>query len=1005
MLDHEHVIVSAAPLHYHEAQSRAFYREDWPTALQTVHLIHSVVGFRLAALPMVEESAGLATGPLMVSVLKRFAHFIRSVHSLGQRTALALSVVARPGRTLIGSKVEIYLLCRAASEQAPDSVRLVQRFAEQVTRLLPRDGVFSYGMLTALPAQELREVLFHTQPDEPIALVEVRKFEDRPPPNEPNAYLPAGDGLDYFPHCFWPDQHFNPWLSIIELLAQQTAQTAVTIILEPTALIEVDAIDRLAQLYRVLANEGERRQDLLDAAAQVATEQAEELSWLQKMQVTRFYKANRLQDHAIVRAKRGMHTYKSLLAEIDQLFMARVVVASSEVISNALVQLVRTALFAPLEDSGGTGGWRRPVAVRPQTSAEKAQALQCQRWLGQIAWGESRGHPKLQRVRSLVHPHEATSLFHLPLISSATQTSVLSIAANVPFVVPQEVMLTDRFKPDTPLINLGYLYQRSLNLNPATVGMAQALPFSLSIHDLEKPSVLVGAPGSGKSTMAVHILQQLWRDHQVPFLVLDPSTGQEYRYLYADPDLRDDLVLYTLGDDEVLPFRFNPFQVPPDITVRSHITRLLACFKAAYEFWDPLPAIYEAALARLYASEPFGWALHEKGGVGKPCPTLADFAQAIVIELDDHVLPDYGPGSEAAGVLTGASKIRVNSVLNSLGHIINASETDTSFFERLLTRPIVIEMGSLGDSSSIALVMAFLVIQLVGHIEHVAKKGLRKQRPHLLLIEEAHRLLSAESVGGGPNQGNTRSKSADELNTLLAEVRKFRQGIMILDQRPSSLVGGVLDNALVTMLCRLNDRVGFEHLSNTLNLSPAQQRYARTRLKPGDVVVLDTVSGQPVLVRAPNVLDPLREARLAHEPLVELVRANAARARLVAPPAAAIQPPPTVRSSAPARPDLSLSLGDELLQAVTDLLISKVDADPGGPLNLLAHLGADLAESAFEDAKGHIRRWLMVGATRKTVNPILERIVLAQALAQLPQFAAQTEDILTAFSQLNTQNP
>jgi hypothetical protein len=205
----------------------------------------------------------------------------------------------------------------------------------------------------------------------------------------------------------------------------------------------------------------------------------------------------------------------------------------------------------------------------------------------------------------------------------------------------------------------------------------------------------------------------------------------------------------------------------------------------------------------------------------------------------------------------------------------------------MLETPAVIEMGALGDPSTLSLVMAFLIIQLAGYIEHAAPPGeKRDKRQHLLLIDEAHRLLSGEISGGGAQQGNVRGKSAEEMNAMLAEVRKFGQGVMVLDQRPSSLVGGVLDNALVNIMCRLHDREGFEHLSHVLNLTPEQQQHAHTSLKPGDALMLDAQSGQPVLLRSPNVVDTLSQ----HHNLVnerDLMRRNAMRAGLQTPEATA----------------------------------------------------------------------------------------------------------------------
>lgn len=950
------------PLEYHRADLSAFEREDWPSAYQITHLYHSLAGFRVPTLPVVRENM-VASSEHLAQVLHRFTVFIRALHDPRRHSAIGLQVMSHPERSALGAEVGVYLLCRVAADNYNRAISETERLSLQMSQLFPTESLFNYDTPVRLTAEELRQITFQHLSDTEIRVVELRKFEDCLAGNSPaNRFVPGGTALDYIPHSFWADTHLDPWLALIEILANQKTPVVVSIVLEPTLLIEQEAVATLAQQYRMIGEEGTRRTDLIDQAALSGATPPQGRSFLQMLSLARAYRAQGLTDYLVTRSQRGAHVYRDMLAWQDQLFTLRITLAAQGAVPEALIQAVRAALSSPMATTPNSNlGWIRPEVLNA-TGSDRAYALQNLRWLGQTDWGPSKANHKLRRLRHLASALEAVGLFHLPVMPQAGQTSALS-TTDSPFVIPPEVASTQRFKAGEKLLSVGYLYQRELCLSPETIGAARALDFQLRLNDLEKPSLLVGAPGSGKSNLALFLLIQAWRDHGVPFLVLDPSTGHEYRYLYAEPSLRNELIVYTLGDESGLPFRFNPFDVPPDITARGHITRLLACFKAAYEMWDPLPAIYESALARVYSNPPYSWALDEKGGA-HASPSLADFAQAVVDELEEQVLPDYGKGTEASGILTGASKIRVNSILSNLGHILNVSDSDPGFFQRMLTRPTVIEMGALGDPSSIALVMAFLITQLAGHIEHAYRQGARVTKPHLILIEEAHRLLSAESAAtASPNQGNVRGKSAEEMNTLLAEVRKFRQGIMVLDQRPSSLVGGVLDNALINIMCRLNDRAGFEHLSNLLNLSPAQQRYARTRLKPGDALILDAASGHPVLVRAPNVVDRLSKARLNPELERQQAYQNATRAQLLPPPASSI------RAARPAQ--------DRQPVAGAVALDDMMDEE------LLATLQRDLEQHGWEErTRQTIRNWII--RHRAEVNVLLEQNIFAQAIRQIP---------------------
>ena len=116
---------------------------------------------------------------------------------------------------------------------------------------------------------------------------------------------------------------------------------------------------------------------------------------------------------------------------------------------------------------------------------------------------------------------------------------------------------------------------------------ATCLEQRLSLNSLTKHMFVAGVPGSGKTTAVFNMLVQLARNG-VPFLVIEPAKT-EYRALkmlgeHADPAVRGlagDLRIYSPGNDNVSPLRFNPFAYPEGITLDEHISQVLACFEAA----------------------------------------------------------------------------------------------------------------------------------------------------------------------------------------------------------------------------------------------------------------------------------------------------------------------------------------------------------------------------------------------------------------------------------------
>lgn len=115
------------------------------------------------------------------------------------------------------------------------------------------------------------------------------------------------------------------------------------------------------------------------------------------------------------------------------------------------------------------------------------------------------------------------------------------------------------------------------------------------------------------------------QNRKYPFIVLEPAKT-EYRALKLLPALKDDLLVFTLGDESVSPFRFNPMEVLPGIKIENHISRLQACFVGAFNLFDPLPIFLEQAIRRTYLEK--GWYDDSCGGEeGLETPTLTDLCR------------------------------------------------------------------------------------------------------------------------------------------------------------------------------------------------------------------------------------------------------------------------------------------------------------------------------------------------------------------------------------------
>lgn len=466
------------------------------------------------------------------------------------------------------------------------------------------------------------------------------------------------------------------------------------------------------------------------------------------------------------------------------------------------------------------GMWEMTVHLRTRTAADlffgtqalhaafsgagsKPQPIRIQPCANQQAPG---GRPWSTRLNTV----EAVALTKLP----EEEMPGYQVRDYVRFAVSPPVVT------NTPSVEIGIVLDG---------GKRTANWFPVGLDDLARHALVVGASGSGKTNTCQHLLLQLWNEARVPWLVVEPSMKSEYRRLLRSR-MADDLRIFTLGDESGVPFRLNPLEVLPGIHVQTQIDALLSLFGAAFGWVSPMPEVLNLAVHRLYQEQ--GWDLvhgtHTMGYGPEVQPTLGD-----LLRLLPSFVAELGYNAEISSTIRAGLLTRLSSLTSGgKGRMLNAGVSIP--FDELLSRPTILELAAIGNDEEKAFVAGAILMRLSQHRQAIGltESGLR----HVLLIEEAHRLLAATPLAAGNEVANPRAKAVETFCNLLAEVRAYGQGVIVADQIPSKLVSDILKNVNLRVVHRLPAAEDRQLMGATMNLTPAHERFLAT-LNTGNAVV------------------------------------------------------------------------------------------------------------------------------------------------------------------------
>jgi len=358
----------------------------------------------------------------------------------------------------------------------------------------------------------------------------------------------------------------------------------------------------------------------------------------------------------------------------------------------------------------------------------------------------------------------------------------------------------------------------------------------LGVDGLTRHALIAGLTGSGKTNTIHHLLLALQEQHGVPFLVVEPAKTEYRRMLRLRPETR----LYTPGLEQGgFPLRMNPLDVPRGTPPGVWIDHLLALLQATFELYPPMPYVLQTAVHELYAAA--GW--EPVSGRRGRTPGLEELVDAC-----DAVVDRLGYDKRIASDVKAALRGRLETLTEGSRGLVYAAGAQTPD-EQLFSTPCVVELDALPRSQDKAFAMGLLVLRLACFRRWGAGQGAAKGLRHILVLEEAHRLLR-EPTGG--ESAETQRRGVEQLSDLISEIRAYGQGVVVADQIPTRLAEDAVKNTDLKLLHRLVADDDRELVGGAIGANDAQ-RAELLRLRQGRAAFFQEPHDRPVLVQIPLV--------------------------------------------------------------------------------------------------------------------------------------------------------
>lgn len=314
----------------------------------------------------------------------------------------------------------------------------------------------------------------------------------------------------------------------------------------------------------------------------------------------------------------------------------------------------------------------------------------------------------------------------------------------------------------TPEINLGNPIDESGNVLPnkyVTFGTNQ-----MSMH-----LGVFGNTQSGKTTSVISIIGQAIILGINPVVLVPTKSYEWWVLMLMFPQIR----IFTCGRSDIANLVINIWNPPKNVQISKWVDRVVEVWTLWFPNDQVISMHIEDVIYTVYKN--CGWDLrtNTKGNA-----ILLDDVVDAAREVSEKL--DYG--DEVKSNLYGALVARIKGILRKPA-LVDMLNTPTGLtIQELLAYPTIIDMDDLFGNDKILLMGI-----LTAAISEYKLANPTKEITNLLVLEEAHHLLSQYDNAGVANSG-VRLQAINAFVEMLRVVGGTGLGVILIDQSPTSLV-------------------------------------------------------------------------------------------------------------------------------------------------------------------------------------------------------------------------